>query len=356
MLSLKKSPGPEEWLQENQFVKILCSPAYRWLRHLLPVLLIALAVQTNDYQEQWKPFIHIAAVMYLLILPYITLYVLVPQLFLRRYLIFCAGALSLISAMYLLVRLSEWLLRDLQNPDVVFQPDTRADVITFFTIMLVLLLAAAAIKLFQQWVQITYRQAMVDNMNLQLELENLKKQLTPHFFFNTLNNLDVLIYLDQDKASTMVHKFSNLLRYQLYLNTEHKIMLSKEIDFLTDYLYLEKIRHDHLLTHIEKNGSYSQMMIHPLLLLPFVENAVKHNDYQLNPDIDIRFSAENGSLFFSCSNPISKVSPSEPGGTGLKNITRRLSILYPGQHSLEISTENNRYTVNLFLYELHSCR
>jgi len=354
MLLVKTKSEAKDWLLENQFVSVLCSPSYRWLRHLLAITMITVTVNANDYQERWKPFIHLVAVLYLLLLPYITLYVLVPQLLLRRYLTFCIGAFSLITGMLLLLRLSERLLKDFQNPDITFKPYSISDVLTFFTFMAVLLLASAAIKLFQQWVRMTYQQSRVDNVNLQLELETLKKQLTPHFFFNTLNNLDVLIYTDQDKASTLVHKFSNLLRYQLYLNAEHKIILNKEIDFLIDYLYLEKIRHDQLAVNIEKKGSYAQLMIHPLLLLPFVENAVKHNDYQSNPGIDILFSGEGSTLLFVCSNPVSKVNNTHPGGTGMKNIVRRLSILYPGKHTLEIKNENNIYTVNLRLYELYS--
>ncbi|MBC9932093.1 histidine kinase [Chitinophaga qingshengii] len=313
------------------------------LQHLTPAVVLYFIVGMNDYQVQWQPLLKILGTLFILTAPYVNQYVLVPRFLLRfRYYAYAALVLLLITLLFGVTVWSEPLLVPMLKTGKAFAPYQVKDMVVFFVMMLSLVAASSAIPLFWQWVQASYHRTA----SLQTELENLKKQLSPHFLFNTLNNLDTLIYTDQQRASAVVHSLSRLLRYQLYLSGNGKICLRQELDFMEDFLYLEQLRHDILEVRVTADDSVKDVLLHPFLLMPFVENAVKHNNYNGNAYIHVHVSVAPGSLHFTCVNAVSH-EPVADGGAGLKNVRRRLSLLYPGQHTLRTENNGEVYTVTL---------
>jgi sensor histidine kinase YesM len=182
-----------------------------------------------------------------------------------------------------------------------------------------------------------------------LQSEQLKNQINPHFLFNTLNNAHVLTRRDPLKAAQVLIKLSDLLKYQLYDSAGNRVVLTADIQFLKDFLDLEKIRRDQFDYSVAQEGNLSGLLVAPLLFIIFVENAVKHNiDAEGESFVHLRFGLEGDELCFSCINSKpERAAHSEVGGLGLLNVKRRLELLYPEQHSLFIVDGNDIFTVNL---------
>ncbi|NLR66470.1 histidine kinase [Chitinophaga varians] len=313
------------------------------LQHLIPAAVVYMIVGMNDYQPQWQPLMKALATVFILAAPYVNQYVLVPRLLLRfRYYAYAVLVLALIALLFGVTVWTEPLLAPMLKAGKFFTPCDVQDILAFFVMMLSLVAASTAIPLFWQWVQASYQRTAT----LETELESLKKQLSPHFLFNTLNNLDTLIYADQHRASAVVHSLSRLLRYQLYLSGSDKVCLRQELDFMKDFLYLEQLRHDVLEVRITVDDGAQDILLHPFLLMPFVENAVKHNDYNGDAYIHLHVAVDAGKLHFICVNPVSRYTAAD-GGAGLKNVCRRLSLLYPGEHTLRTENNDGVYTVAL---------
>ncbi len=185
------------------------------------------------------------------------------------------------------------------------------------------------------------------------ELALLKAQVNPHFFFNTLNNIYSLVYRKSDDAPAALLKLSEIMRYMLYDSKTDTVPLPKELEHLENYLELEKLRlRDPNFISYQLDGDSSGMMIPPMLLLSFVENAFKHGKKRVkNPGITIDLKIEHDRLKFMVANYTleEEANANKSGGIGLNNITRRLELLYPGSHTLHILKESDQYVVNLEL-------
>ena len=195
------------------------------------------------------------------------------------------------------------------------------------------------------------------NRNQFIELSLLKAQIHPHFLFNTLNNLYALSMSKSDEAPGVVMGLSNILRYILYECNTINANLMKELEIITEYINLEKIRYSDRLdvnTHYGKN--LEGYTIAPLLLLPLVENAYKHGVNKLEEDswINIEAKVIGEKFIFKISNnkPMGQgnnTSKSIYGNIGLKNIKKRLEILYPKQHRFRIMDSEDIFLVTLEL-------
>jgi LytS/YehU family sensor histidine kinase len=185
---------------------------------------------------------------------------------------------------------------------------------------------------------------------LQSELEYLKLQLNPHFFFNTLNNIYSLTLQQSEKAAPLVAKHSEMMRYIMYESTQHQVTLSKEVDFLRNYIEVETLRHSNKIDiSFETQGIRDQVLIEPLLLLPFVENTFKHGirEEVAFGYIHIILSLVETELFMELKNSIPAMAINEAKGIGLQNAVRRLEILYPGRHKLEMKSDDKSYELRL---------
>jgi sensor histidine kinase YesM len=192
----------------------------------------------------------------------------------------------------------------------------------------------------------------LEYVTMQSELEQLKKQINPHFLFNMLNNAIVLIKTDSREASKVLVKLKDLLNYQLADSASDDVLLTDDIQFLVDYLNLEKVRRDRFEFEVTIDGNTDGIHLPPLLFIHFVENAIKHNHEsdEFQPYVRIRFQLTDRNLHFTCIN--SKPNTAQPtttngGGLGLINTKRRLSLLYPGKHTLHIENQTERFQVDL---------
>ncbi len=191
---------------------------------------------------------------------------------------------------------------------------------------------------------------------LQLELNALKAQIHPHFLFNTLNNLYSLTLKNSDKASEIVLKLSDIMRYVLYQANEDKVPLQKELDFVDNFMELQRIRYnDKYEITLSSNGKTTDLQVAPLLFIDFIENAFKHGLEKRFNDGFVRvfISIKNSKLEFKVINSNSQGEELVPErisqGIGLSNARKRLAIIYPGKHDLTIQEHGETYEINLKL-------
>ncbi len=195
--------------------------------------------------------------------------------------------------------------------------------------------------------------AELDKRNYEMELALMKAQINPHFLFNTINNIDMLIQKDASKASEYLNKLSDIMRFMLYETKTEKISLSKELSYIEKYVELQKIRTTNLnYVKYEVKGSAENLLIEPMLFIPFIENAFKHaENKKVENAIKISFVIEKDKIMFECENAYSADTQLKPEHSGLGNelIQRRLVLLYPNRHTFVLANENGIYKVNLLL-------
>lgn len=196
------------------------------------------------------------------------------------------------------------------------------------------------------------RHAQLERQRLRSELDFLKAQLNPHFLFNTLNSLHVVMRRDVQRAERILMEFSGLLRYQLYECNGPATTLEKEVEFLKNYIALERMRHgDALDVRFDAPSPIPYLELAPFVLIPFVENAFKHvaRDARLAPRIHIALRVEERRLVLTVEN--TREPESSAGaprkGIGLENARRRLELLYPRRHALRIDATGDFYRVRL---------
>jgi tetratricopeptide (TPR) repeat protein len=194
--------------------------------------------------------------------------------------------------------------------------------------------------------------------NLQSELDFLKAQLNPHFLFNSINNIYVLLDENKEKASDILLKFSDLVRYQLYECNVSSILLSKELKFLENYIEFEELRYSNKIKVDSNLGDLNpkNLQVAPLILQPFIENAFKHTPKYKNCSsiIDIRASLNENELLFEVKNTKDEKEVSGlPGGIGLENVKKRLALLYAGKHELKMIISDSYFGISLKL-KLHN--
>ncbi|MCH2226130.1 MAG: histidine kinase [Crocinitomicaceae bacterium] len=193
----------------------------------------------------------------------------------------------------------------------------------------------------------------MEREQLKSELAMLKNQVSPHFLFNVLNNIDTLVYPHSKEASEAIVKLSSIMRYMLYETNSDKVIIGKEIEYLEAYIELQKMRlKDPSKIKFDASSVDSSSLIAPMLLVPFVENAFKHAAAISGPEIELSVTTTNDSIHFHIINNINNTieeQKDEVGGIGLKNVHRRLELLYPGKHDLSISNNGESFEVTLKL-------
>jgi LytS/YehU family sensor histidine kinase len=191
-----------------------------------------------------------------------------------------------------------------------------------------------------------------DQQRLESELQYLKAQVNPHFLFNAINSVYFLIKKDPNLAAETLIKLSDLLRFQLYDCSDEKIAIEKEIEYLNNFITLEKVRKgEKVKVLVDFQEGLSGFYISPFMLIPFIENAFKHVSTVTNGEnkISICLKRKDNDLIASIENTTEKIQKHEVGGIGLKNVKRRLELLYPESHQLSIQEDEEKYCVNLTL-------
>lgn len=335
-------------LDANWMIEFFISAKYRIGRHLLLIAfsILVLYYSPPDYIEPIESYNRSVIFLQIILLAYSNMYFFVPQfLFRKKYLSY---GLSVLSGM-ILAFLSHQLASFYFKPYLLPYQDDYINFFTFSFMVLVLIIASASVKLFQQWIMNAKHISELERANAQTELEQLKNQINPHFLFNMLNNANVLTKKDPEKASQVLVSLSDLLRYQLYDSARENVLLTSDIRFLEDFLNLEKIRRDNFSFLISKEGNLSNIQIPPLLFISFVENAVKHNnDSSRSSYVNIFFEVRDDTLNFQCINskPLLKA-VAHSGGLGLANVKRRLELLFPSNHTLKIVDDEESFIVCL---------
>ncbi len=214
------------------------------------------------------------------------------------------------------------------------------------------MLFAVGLKIFKDFFTLRIRQAELEKENIQLEYNFLKAQINPHFLFNTLYNIYSYSLKSPAKVSDTILKLADLMRYSLYETEEEFVALAKELTFLNSYVQLERIRHDaNEEISYTIQGQPNQLLIPPLILIVFVENAFKHG-VQASAShswVHIEFVIEQTRLTFRVANSLPANPKPSAGGIGLKNARRRLDHFFSERYQLQIDQQTDLFRVELII-------
>ena len=193
--------------------------------------------------------------------------------------------------------------------------------------------------------------SQIEKHALERQLQYLKYQVNPHFLMNTLNNIHALVDIDPERAKTSIVELSKLMRYVLYEGNNRLTPLSREVQFLRNYVQLMSMRYTgNVSISLDVPEVLPDSMLPPLLLVIFVENAFKHGiSYRTKSFVEISLQPHGDRLLFSCRNSRQQKPQDEnmKGGVGLSNVRRRLDLLFPGNYTLDIKEQEDTYTVHL---------
>ncbi len=293
----------------------------------------------------------LTTLFFLAISVYINLLWLIPKFFKkRRFVLF--GILQ-VANIILFILLTSYTSQVFEQD----HPDFLSEAIVESILVSLFLIVTTALKFMRDSIRLQDVEIKVKEMEGQktkAELQALKSQINPHFFFNTLNTLYSLSLDKSEKTPDMILKLSELMRYVIYETQDNQVPLNKQLDFLKTYVYLEKMRTDENLNlTFEVKGEYLNTRSDPLLFIAFIENAFKHGckTKSLNPYIYIEFNVEHPEkVEFVIENNIDLnivSSEEQETGFGLVNVRKRLELLYPGLHNLSINQTESTYRVEL---------
>ncbi|MBL0740251.1 sensor histidine kinase [Chryseolinea lacunae] len=221
--------------------------------------------------------------------------------------------------------------------------------VTLFIVIFVGLLRFAV-----DWFELESKKKAVENEKLTAELNFLKAQINPHFLFNTLNNLYYLAYTKSENTTEVIAKLSQMMRYMIYESNHPKVLLSKEIDYMQSYISLERLRlNNQIPIKFTLEGNMENIWIAPLIFITFLENAFKHGVNNSDPNawvnLVIRMEGSRCTYTVENSKPTMAASNGEKSGIGLQNVQRRLELSYPGQYTLDVTENTDKYMVQLNL-------
>ncbi len=343
---------------DESIVKFGRYPHHKWFYHVLfwiiyylficLVFYTAFDIHDLGFYTRVFAFMPISAA-----LVYFNVYILIPAFFRRRKYLYYTLSLPLA---ILMAALADQLLKKFfaQHGSPMFAYSSGIDVKSLFSESVSLFYLtgfATSVKLSLDWIQ--NQQLMKDREKhyLETELNFLKSQIQPHFFFNTLNNLYSLTLKKSDQAPDVVLKLSALMSYMLYESNAPKVPLSKEISYLQNYLDLEKLRFGQRLDiSFDMEGPIEEVIIPPMILILFIENSFKHgvknNVHKIRIEIDLKVAGD--SLFFKVKNPLGeRILQGTTTGIGLKNAARRLELLYGNQYQLDCSQSEHDFVASL---------
>ena len=233
---------------------------------------------------------------------------------------------------------------------------SMSNTIVFFLMIFFLTGTSTVMKITKNWFQEQQQSIAREKASMQTELKFLKSQINPHFLFNTLNNLYALTLKKSDKAPEIVIKLSEMMRYMLYECNEKRVPLRKEIKYLKNYMDLEKLRQgERANITFDSQGSIEDQKIAPLMFIPFLENSFKHgvNNRLDKGYVKTHIKVDRNKLIFDIINSKPPPSPNpsvrKVGGIGLMNVKRRLNLIYPDAHVLNIEDYPKEYIVHLEL-------
>ncbi|WP_232220114.1 sensor histidine kinase [Prevotella falsenii] len=243
-------------------------------------------------------------------------------------------------------------LENLEDTVIRNQTDIVSQVLVVNMFILVLMFGMNfGVKLFFKSDEDQQKLCDLQEKNLEQQLANLKYQINPHFFMNTLNNIHALVDIDPEKAKWAIIVMSKMMRYILYEGNHTFIPLQKESDFIHSFVSLMRMRYTEKVSiKLDVPEHFSVGEIPPLLLICFVGNAFKHGvSYRHESTIDISLAVENDTIKFRCINSKVSESDAEKGGMGLESVHQRLNLIYPNHHTLVVEDREDTFSVWLEL-------
>ncbi len=287
-------------------------------------------------------------------LVYLNLYYLIPN-YLARHAFVYFGLVMAACAIVTPVEVLVFYLKYYDEP--VYRAKLVSSQVLLFLGNVFITILSTVLRVIMDWWRYQREKQVLLTQTMQSELRFLKSQINPHFLFNTLNNLYALTLKKSEQAPEIVLKLSEIMRYMLYECNERRVLLSKEIQYIHNYLDLERLRQPKEADiRFTTEGHISDQMVAPLLFVPFVENSFKHG---LNHHVqgggfvrlNLRVSGEDLEFFIENSKAESLPRQNHPrsGGIGLVNVRQRLELLYPENHTLLVQDEPHRYAVTLHL-------
>lgn len=346
-------------IHKNDISSFLIDDKYHIHRHIvLQAIILAISVSIFfDAPDKLDISLNrfygwISYFLFLNMLVYVNVYVLFPRFLVKNKVFAYAISVALftIFALFIMVILQE-LFYDIAVTHG--QPSGIAIFLSIASSMCGIFLFLGGIStllLFKQWIISNWKINNLQIATFQSELNFLKSQINPHFLFNMINNANIMVGEDPKMASHILNKLDDMLQYQFNDSTQDNVSLKADITFLSDFLDLEKVRRDHFEYSVSIEGSMDDVEVPPLLFIPFVENAVKHNLDTNKSYVHLKFRMEDDRLLFECENS----KPAKPvkrdaGGLGLANIKRRLDLLFENNYVLDVLETETTYTVNLEL-------
>ncbi len=320
---------------------------------LLPILFYELqsedmvlgVFKKNDFEFFYPLYYGVALNM---VLFYVSVYYLMP-LVQKRYNMFMAVAASFL--LYVVITTIEIGFDALVLRYHIIQHEIQTYHIIIANVLLNFVVMPVVIGYFfvRSWQTADKNRRLLREENLRMEVEFLKSQINPHFLFNTLNNLYASARRNSDmQTAEGISQLSGMMRYMIYDTNVQHIMLAKEVDYLKNYIQLQKMRFsdaDPIDIRFDVNGDVGQMAVAPMLLIPFVENAFKHGiSLKEKSYIHIELNVLPGHFTFKVENSIfKKTNKQQEGGMGLKNVKRRLDLLYASHYDLKTEAGKDKF-------------
>lgn len=341
-------------LLDNIYKFLSKRPVYHGLFWIMLFSLMVWAGYEADHNLWMAVSNELISLVFYAILVYLNLKYLVPN-YLARHVLLYLGLVLAACAIVTPIKVLVLYLKLSGLPD--YQSDlVRKQAYLFLGSVMVTLLSTV-LRVVMDWWRYQSEKQVLMTQTMQSELRFLKSQINPHFLFNTLNNLYALTLKKSDKAPEIVLKLSEIMRYMLYECNERRVLLTKEIQYIHNYLDLERLRQPAAADiRFTTEGFISDQMVAPLLFVPFLENSFKHG---LNHHVHgggfvrLHLKAQGDDLEFFIENSKAERLPRQEhprsGGIGLTNVKHRLQLLYPDSHNLTVLDEPHRYAVTLQL-------
>ena len=345
-------------------------PAYRVTRHLLFWTVRFFLIFIYSYGSSFLSFLTSGETLYIydleecmqvggyrlvldMLFCYTVIYWLMPvYLYKKR---FTAFALLLVAAMVVVFLLSTLFITyyyNLANAAKLYNVIWLHAIHFIMGGSPVVCIGFLGIRLLKTWYREEEKKVAITRAHANAELQLLKAQIHPHFLFNTLNNIYSFTLADRDRAAKLADQLSGMMDYMSIEGEKEWVQVDKEIRLIKDYMSLEKVRYDQRLDiNIDINGDFRNKLIAPLLLIPFAENCFKHGASLMRGKqwVKLNINVQDDMLIFELSNskPASSPARQQKNGIGLANVKKRLQLIYPGQHSLQIESTDTVYKVNL---------
>ena len=291
-------------------------------------------------------------ILFYLFIVYFNLYYLIPNYLHKEKYIIYIGSILLLSILITPIKLA--LLYILYSG----MPDIQASIVLnrnlYFLVSFSIIAISTIWQIIIDWLKSESSRKELQTKNMQSELKFLKSQINPHFLFNTLNNLYALTLKKSDLAPEIVLKLSEIMRYMLYECNEKRVFLRNELNYIQNYLDLEKLRQGQKVTiNFTVKGNPDQLLVAPLIFTPFLENSFKHGLSNILDQgfVNIFLEIKDENILFLIENSKAEKMPQKQhaisGGIGLVNVKQRLELIYPNQYELIIDNSPTVYSVTL---------